>query len=97
MLLVLSGMCITTLLIGLVPDYQQIGITAPIMITVLRIFQGLFAGGEYGGAVAFMMKTVALQKHGLAGAWQSMTVALGLLAEAANVASLSVLLPLQDP
>lgn len=40
-----------TVLIGLMPTYETIGITAPILLTVLRIIQGMAVGGEWGGAV----------------------------------------------
>ena len=59
---------------------------------LLRILQGLFAGGEYGGAVSLMTEFAPRGKRGLYGAWQSFTVALGLLAGAGIVALLSTLL-----
>ncbi|MGC5077923.1 MFS transporter [Agrococcus sp. DT81.2] len=43
-------MGVATVLVGLVPDYNTIGITAPILLIVLRICQGLAVGGEWGGA-----------------------------------------------
>ena len=74
------------------PVYASIGIAAPLIITLLRILQGLFAGGEYGGAVSLMTEFAPRGKRGLYGAWQSFTVALGLLAGAGIVALLSALL-----
>lgn len=43
-------MGVATVLVGLVPDYNTIGIAAPILLIVLRICQGLAVGGEWGGA-----------------------------------------------
>lgn len=89
---VLLLMTLATTLIGLAPTSAALGIAAPLILTGLRILQGLFAGGEYGGAVALMTEFAPPGKRGLYGAWQSFTVALGLLAGAGIVALLSGLL-----
>ena len=93
---VLVMMTLATTALGLIPSYASIGIAAPLIITGLRILQGLFAGGEYGGAVSLMTEFAPRGKRGLFGAWQSFTVALGLLAGAGVVALLSVLLSQED-
>lgn len=92
LIVVLILMTLATAAIGVVPVYASIGIAAPLLITLLRILQGLFAGGEYGGAVSLMTEFAPRGKRGLYGAWQSFTVALGLLAGAGIVALLSALL-----
>ena len=92
LIIVLVLMTLATAAIGLVPVYASIGVAAPLLITGLRILQGLFAGGEYGGAVSLMTEFAPRGKRGLYGAWQSLTVALGLLAGAGVVALLSALL-----
>ncbi|MEB5974174.1 MFS transporter [Pantoea dispersa] len=89
---VLVLMTLATVAIGLVPVYASIGVAAPLLITLLRILQGLFAGGEYGGAVSLMTESAPPDKRGFYGAWQSLTVALGLLAGAGVVAVLPLLL-----
>lgn len=89
---VLVLMTLATVAIGLVPVYASIGMAAPLLITLLRILQGLFAGGEYGGAVSLMTESAPPGKRGFYGAWQSLTVALGLLAGAGVVAVLPLLL-----
>lgn len=92
LIIVLILMTLATAAIGLVPVYASIGVAAPLLITGLRILQGLFAGGEYGGAVSLMTEFAPKGKRGLYGAWQSLTVALGLLAGAGVVALLSTML-----
>lgn len=89
LIMVLVLMTLATTAIGLVPTYASLGIAAPLMLTGLRILQGLFAGGEYGGAVSLMTEFAPRGKRGLYGAWQSLTVALGLLAGIGLVALLS--------
>ena len=54
--------------------------------------QGLSAGGEFGGAVSIMTEFAPRAKRGLYGAWQSFTVALGLLAGAGLAAILATVL-----
>ena len=92
LIIVLVMMTLATTAIGLVPVYASIGIAAPLILTGLRILQGLFAGGEYGGAVSLMTEFAPRGKRGLYGAWQSFTVALGLLAGAGIVALISAIL-----
>lgn len=92
LILVLVVMSVATALIGVLPTYQAIGIAAPILLTLVRIVQGLSAGGEFGGAVSVMTEFAPEGKRGLYGAWQSFTVALGLLAGAGTVAILATVL-----
>ena len=47
----LSIMGGSTGLIGLLPTWEQIGVWAPILLTILRFLQGVAIGGEWGGAV----------------------------------------------
>lgn len=81
-------MTLATAIIGLLPTYAQIGVAAPLLLTFMRMLQGLFAGGEFGGAVSLMTECAPKGKRGFYGAWQSFTVALGLLAGVGLVALL---------
>ena len=75
--LVLMGAATT--LIGVLPTYAQIGIAAPIMLLVLRILQGLSAGGEWGGAVLMAVEHAPADRRGRAGSWPQLGVPLGFL------------------
>ncbi|HET9382626.1 MAG TPA: MFS transporter [Streptomyces sp.] len=81
-----------TTLIGVLPTYATVGAAAPWLLTLLRIVQGLSAGGEFGGAVSIMTEFAPPGRRGLYGSWQSFTVALGLLAGAGIAAALATVL-----
>ncbi|MFF8289416.1 MFS transporter [Streptomyces sp. NPDC016309] len=85
-------MTAATTLIGVLPSYATIGAAAPWLLTLLRVVQGLSAGGEFGGAVALMTEFAPPGRRGLYGAWQSFTVALGLLGGAGVAALLGTVL-----
>ncbi|AQT76057.1 MFS transporter [Streptomyces sp. fd1-xmd] len=93
LVLVIGLMTLATTLIGLLPTRADIGAAAPWLLTFLRVLQGLSAGGEFGGAVSLMAEYAPPGRRGLYGAWQSFTVALGLLAGAATAAALATALP----
>ncbi|MEV5872697.1 MFS transporter [Streptomyces sp. NPDC052101] len=88
---VIAVMTLTTTLIGVLPTYGTAGALAPWLLTSLRAVQGLSAGGEFGGSVAVLTEFAPPGRRGLYGAWQSFTVALGLLL-GAGVAALTATL-----
>jgi MHS family proline/betaine transporter-like MFS transporter len=92
LILVLLLMTGSTTLIGVLPTYATVGAAAPWLLTLVRALQGLSAGGEFGGAVSIMTEFAPKTKRGLYGAWQSFTVALGLLAGAGLAAILATVL-----
>ena len=51
LVLTLILMGAATTLIGVLPTYETAGVIAPVLLLVLRILQGISAGGEWGGAV----------------------------------------------
>lgn len=92
LVLVLLVMALGTALIGVLPTREAIGAAAPWLLTLVRIIQGLSAGGEFGGAVSLMTEHAPAGKRGRYGAWQSFTVALGLLGGAGTAAVLATVL-----
>jgi MFS transporter, MHS family, proline/betaine transporter len=57
-------MAISTLSIGLIPSYASIGVAAPILLLIARLFQGFSTGGEYAGAMTFIAESTPDKKRG---------------------------------
>src|SRR6478609_230313 len=63
-LITVAAMGGATAAVGLLPTYQQIGISASILLLVLRVIQGLALGGEYGGAAVYVAEHAPAEKRG---------------------------------
>lgn len=74
----LSMMGLSTVLMGLLPNYAQIGMAAPILLTLLRLLQGLALGGEWGGGVLLAVEYSPRAKRGFYGAVPQTGAVLGL-------------------
>lgn len=68
-----------TTLIGVLPTYATAGVIAPIMLLILRILQGISAGGEWGGAVLMAVEHAPKDRRGRAGAFPQLGVPMGML------------------
>jgi MFS family permease len=75
-LLLMGG---ATFLIGVLPDYESIGILAPVLLVLLRIVQGLALGGEYGGAATYIAEHAPDNRRGFFTAWIQTTATLGIV------------------
>jgi MFS transporter, MHS family, shikimate and dehydroshikimate transport protein len=65
-------MGIATFLIGCLPTHAAIGVWAPTLLVVLRLLQGVAAGGEWGGAVLMLTEHAPPHRRGFYGAWPQM-------------------------
>jgi metabolite-proton symporter len=72
-------MGLSTMLVGLMPLYAQIGVAAPLLLTLLRILQGIGVGGEWGGSVLLALEYGHRGRRGLYASWPQAGVPLGLL------------------
>jgi MFS transporter, MHS family, shikimate and dehydroshikimate transport protein len=84
-------MGIATFMIGLLPTYGSVGIWAPVMLLILRIFQGIGIGGEWGGAVLMAVEHSPASRRGFYGSWPQIGVPAGLLLSSGMVYLLSYL------
>ncbi|PLX73307.1 MAG: MFS transporter [Azoarcus sp.] len=92
LVMTLMIMGVATVLIGLVPTYDQIGIWAPILLLILRIAQGIGLGGEWGGAVLMAFEYAPKEKRGFYASIPQIGLALGLCLASGVVAGLSSML-----
>ncbi|GAA3088850.1 MFS transporter [Pseudonocardia yunnanensis] len=82
-------MGVGTALIGVLPGFASIGIAAPILLTVLRLLQGVAVGGEWGGSVLLSMEWGSDKRRGFMASWPQLGVPIGLLLSTAMVQLMS--------
>jgi MFS transporter, MHS family, proline/betaine transporter len=89
LVLSISLMGISTGIIALIPDYNAIGIAAPIVLVLARMAQGFAAGGEWGGAASFLVEWAPNNRRGLFGSFHITTIFIGTVAGSALIAAMT--------
>lgn len=74
------GMGVVTTLIGILPSYDQIGVVAPILLTLLRFTQGIFVGGEWSSAGIYTVESAPADRRAFAASIIAGTAGLAFLA-----------------
>lgn len=92
--LVMMG--VATFAVGLLPNYESIGIWAPILLLSLRVMQGLALGGEWGGAVLMSVEHAPADKRGLYGSWVQIGVPAGTLIANLVFLVIAAVMPSED-
>lgn len=72
-------MGISTFVVGILPNYANIGVAAPVILIILRLLQGLALGGEYGGAATYVAEHAPNGQRGAYTSWIQTTATAGLL------------------
>jgi len=75
----LLTMGLATAVVGIVPGYATIGIWGGILLTLLRVLQGIGVGGEWGGSVLISMEWGSVRRRGLVASWPQLGVPIGLI------------------
>ncbi|WP_216604255.1 MFS transporter [Acidianus sp. RZ1] len=86
-------MGLATIFIGFLPTYAQIGIMATILLVILRMLQGFFLAGEWGGGMTFVAEVSPDNRRGLYGGIQQGGAGLGLIFAVAAYTLASFLAP----
>jgi MFS family permease len=81
-------MGLATVGVGLVPDYETIGVAAPALLVLLRLIQGLAVGGEVGGALLLVAETLPAERRAYFTGWPMIGGPAGNLASAAMLSLL---------
>jgi MFS family permease len=87
-LLLMGG---ATLLIGVLPTFEQVGVLAPVGLVVLRFVQGFALGGEWGGAMLMAVEHAPEQDRNFYSSWPQLGVPAGVLLSTAVFALLALL------
>lgn len=73
----LLTMGIATFVVGLLPNYQQVGVVAPVLLALLRFSQGLALGGEWSGAALLAAENAEPDKRARAAMWPQLGAPFG--------------------
>lgn len=92
LVLTIFMMSVGTIGIGLLPTYESIGVWAAVLLTLMRIIQGIAAGGEWGTSTAFIIEWASPKRRGFLGSFQQVSTAGGSLLGSATAALLTSLL-----
>jgi MHS family proline/betaine transporter-like MFS transporter len=88
-------MALPTTCIGLLPTYHAsgaypgIGLWAALLLTLIRVLQGISVGGEYIGSIAFLGEHASAARRGFLGSWTNVSAGLGMLI-GSGVAALTI-------
>ncbi|WNK67802.1 MFS family transporter [Pantoea agglomerans] len=92
MLVSVCMMCFGSLVIACLPGYETIGVAAPVILLLARMFQGLSVGGEYGTSATYMSEVALEGRKGFYASFQYVTLIGGQLAAVLTVVVLQFLL-----
>jgi MFS transporter, MHS family, proline/betaine transporter len=80
----------STTMMGMLPVYAQVGLLAPILLTLLRLFQGLSVGGEFATSMTLLAEEAVPERRGWSASWCGAAASAGFLLGSAAGTILSI-------
>ena len=93
MIITILGFSITTFAVGLLPTYAVVGVLAPILLIMVRLIQGIFAGGEWGSGAVLTIESIPKQKRGLLSGFLQSGFSFGFLLAAISFQIITIIFP----
>ena len=93
MIITILGFSVATFAVGLLPTYAVVGVFAPILLIMVRLIQGIFAGGEWGSGAVLTIESVPKSKRGLISGFLQSGFSFGFLLAAISFQIITVAFP----
>ena len=93
MIITILGFSLATFSVGLLPTYAVVGMLAPVLLIMIRLIQGIFAGGEWGSGAVLTIESISKQKRGLASGFLQSGFSFGFLLAAIAFQAITILFP----
>ena len=93
MIITILGFSVATFAVGLLPTYAVVGVLAPLLLIMVRLIQGIFAGGEWGSGAVLTIESIPQQKRGLLSGFLQSGFSFGFLLAAISFQIITVAFP----
>ncbi|MBS3922617.1 MAG: MFS transporter [Nitrosarchaeum sp.] len=93
MIITIMGFSIATFAVGLLPTYLMVGVLAPVLLIMIRLIQGIFAGGEWGSGAVLTIESMPKQKRGVMSGFLQSGFSFGFLLAAISFQIITILFP----
>ncbi len=93
MFISVAMMALPTIALGLLPDYDAIGVMAPVLLVIIRLVQGVSVGGEFSSSVTYLVETAPENARGLTGSWANVGSMSGMLLGSVAAATVTTVFP----
>jgi MFS family permease len=93
MIITILGFSVATFAVGLLPTYAVVGVLAPVFLIMVRLIQGIFAGGEWGSGAVLTIESVPKQKRGLVSGFLQSGFSFGFFLAAVSFQLMTLVFP----